>query len=138
MPLTYSSPRGHPSLQKSTRSVRAALWHQGAHPRRIGADERLWRRSGACFPKAADSTADSTAPPLPAQATSGEFDSFLRDKMAKDGSLISEMELEVIPTPFIQARTPARQPPPAIWGPPLRLDARPPAVLGEGGRKADG
>merc|ERR1740124_337170 len=35
-------------------------------------------------------------------ATSGEFDSFLRDKMAKEGSLISELELEVIPTPFVQ------------------------------------
>ena len=36
------------------------------------------------------------------QASSGEFDSFLRDKMIKENTLISDLELEVIPTPFVQ------------------------------------
>jgi len=35
-------------------------------------------------------------------ASSGEFDSFLRDKMIKENTLISDLELEVIPTPFVQ------------------------------------
>ena len=35
-------------------------------------------------------------------ASSGEFDSFLKDKMAKENTLIEDLELEVIPTPFVQ------------------------------------
>jgi magnesium chelatase subunit D len=35
-------------------------------------------------------------------ASSGEFDSFLRDKMIAENTLISDLELEVIPTPFVQ------------------------------------
>ena len=63
-----------------------------------------------CQPEAAapQSRADATtlwphhATHHATQASSGEFDSFLRDKMIADNTLISDLELEVIPTPFVQ------------------------------------
>ena len=42
------------------------------------------------------------APHHAPQPSSGEFDSFLKAKMAAEGTLIEDQELEVIPTPFVQ------------------------------------
>ena len=44
-----SRPRGHPTLQRSTRWLGAALWAREERPRRVDAKDRLRRSSGACL-----------------------------------------------------------------------------------------
>ena len=82
---------------------------------RVHAKARATAVALRCLPEAAapQCRADATAlghathhaprtAPRTTQASSGEFDSFLRDKMIKENTLISDLELEVIPTPFVQ------------------------------------
>ena len=46
--VACGSPCSHSPLRKPVHLLRATLWAQEESPRRMDADERLWRRSAAC------------------------------------------------------------------------------------------